>query len=78
MPNIIQPEKITDWISAGDIAVAIQVDVRLLPERPGEFFLTPETVRKLEQVRRDVEAKNIEVLKKVGKVYQLLETASGN
>ncbi len=68
--------RITEWITSGPYAVAVEVDATLFPERPGEPYLTPQVVRFLEQVARDARAGNLEALKKAGKVFVQLEHAS--
>jgi hypothetical protein len=62
-------ERITEWISGGAFAVAVEVEATFLPDRPTEPYLTPETVRFLEKVEALATAGDVEALKKVGKVY---------
>jgi hypothetical protein len=68
-------EKIVEWIAAGDYAVAVEVEALFFSERPGEPYLTPQTVRFLEQVAKDAEAGNIESLRKAGQVFVQLSKA---
>ena len=62
-------ERITEWISGGTYAVAVEVEATFLPDRPTEPFLAPETVRFLEKVEALAAAGDVEALKKIGKVY---------
>lgn len=68
---------ITEWITGGPYAVAVEVEAIFFTDRPGEPFLTPQTVRFLEQVARDARAGEVEALKKVGKVFVQLDGANG-
>ncbi len=65
--------KLTEWVAGDRYVVAVEIEATLFPERPGEPFLTPQTVRLLEQVARDARAGNVEALKKVGKVFVQLD-----
>jgi hypothetical protein len=59
----------TEWVAGGRYVVAVEIEATIFPERPGEPFLTPQTVRFLEQVARDARAGNLEALTKIGKVF---------
>lgn len=61
--------KLTEWVAGGRYVVAVEIEATIFPERPGEPFLTPQTVRFLEQVARDARAGNLEALTKSGKVF---------
>jgi hypothetical protein len=78
MPSgaVREKTRITEWITSGPYAVAVEVDATLFPDRPGEPYLTPEAVRFLEQVARDARAGNLEALKKVGRVFVQLDQVS--
>ena len=65
--------RVTEWIAGGRYVVAVEIEATILPERPGEPFLTPQTVRFLDQIARDARAGNVEVLKKIGKVFVQLD-----
>lgn len=69
-------EVVTEWIAAGALAVAVEVESTMYPNRPGEPFLTPETVRRLESLSRLAEAGNVESLRKAGQVYVRLPAAT--
>ena len=60
---------ITEWVTGGSYAVAVEVEATVFDDRPGEPFLTPQTVRFLEQVAKDAREGNIESLSRVGKVF---------
>jgi hypothetical protein len=65
--------RLTEWVAGGPYVVAVEIEATIFPERPGEPFLTPQTVRLLEQVARDARACNVEALTKVGKVFVQLD-----
>jgi hypothetical protein len=65
--------RLTEWVAGGRYVVAVEIEATVFPERPGEPFLTPQTVRFLEQVARDARAGNLETLTKIGKVFVQLE-----
>ena len=69
--------KITEWITGGPYAVAVEVEATLFQDRPGEPFLSPNTVRYLEQVARDARTGNVEALKKAGKLFVLMDGSNG-
>jgi hypothetical protein len=64
-----QKQRITEWIAGGRYAVAVDVEAMFLPDRPGEPFLTPDTVRHLEQVAREARAGNLAALRNAGRVF---------
>lgn len=57
--------------------MAVEIEATMLADRPGEPFLTPQTVQFLEQIAKDARAGNIDALKQVGKVFIQLEAANG-
>jgi hypothetical protein len=63
----------TEWVAGGRYVVAVEIEATIFPERPGQPFLTPQTVRFLEQVARDARASNLEALMKIGKVFVQLD-----
>ena len=65
--------RLTEWVAGGRYVVAVEIEATIVPERPGEPFLTPQTVRFLEQVARDARAGNLEALTKIGKVFVQLD-----
>jgi hypothetical protein len=69
-------ERITEWISSGPYAVAVEVEAVVYPDRPGEWFLTPETVRYLEKLTGQAAAGDLEALKQAGKVFVRLEQSA--
>ena len=69
--------RITEWVACGPYAVAVEVDAVSYLDRPGENFLSPETVRHLEKLEDLAAAGDIESLKKAGTVYVRLEEPSG-
>jgi hypothetical protein len=62
-------ERITEWITGGGYAVAVEVEATIFPDRLGKPYLSPETVRYLEKVEALAEAGDVEALKKAGTVY---------
>jgi hypothetical protein len=68
--------RLTEWVAGGRYVVAVEIEATIFPERPGEPFLTPQTVRLLEQVARDARAGNLEALRKAGKVFVQVEGAN--
>jgi hypothetical protein len=62
-------ERVTEWVAAGPYAVAVEVDAIIYPNRLDSPYLTPETVRHLEEVARLAEAGDVEALKRFGTVY---------
>jgi hypothetical protein len=66
----------TEWVAGGRYVVAVEIEATIFPERPGEPFLTPQTVRFLEQVARDARSGNLEALTKIGKVFVQLNVPS--
>ena len=69
-------EVIIEWITGGDYVVAVEIEATFLADRSGEPFLTPQTVRFLEQVAKDARAGNIEALQKAGRVFVQLDTSN--
>ena len=69
--------RLTEWVAGGRYVVAVEIEATVFPERPGEPFLTPQTVRFLEQVARDARAGNLEALTKIGKVFVQLDGLKG-
>ena len=71
-----EKSRLTEWVAGGRYVVAVEIEATIFPERPGEPFLTPQTVRFLEQVARDARAGNLEALTKIGKVFVQLDEPS--
>jgi len=69
MPSQERKQRITQWVTAGPYAVAIEVDAIFPVDDPSEPCLTPETVRFLEQVADWAEGGNVAALMRVGRVY---------
>src|SRR5262249_53076952 len=69
-------ERVTQWITGGPYAVAVEVDAVIYPERPGEPYLAPETVRFLEQLEKLAEAGDVGALQKAGDVFVRLRQLS--
>ncbi len=61
--------RLTEWVAGGRYVVAVEIEATIFPERPAEPFLTPQTVRFLEQVARYARAGNLEAITKIGKVF---------
>jgi hypothetical protein len=76
LPKKKRTERITEWVTGGCYAVAVEVEAIFLPDRPTEPYLTPETVRFLEKVEGMALVGDLAALKKIGKVYVQLEQAS--
>jgi hypothetical protein len=68
-------ERITEWVTGGAYAVAVEVEATFYPDRPGEPYLNPGTVRYLEKLEKFAEAGDRDVLKKAGTVYIRLREA---
>ena len=62
-------QRITQWVTGGPYAAAIEVDAIFPVDDPSEPCLTPETVRFLEQVADWAEGGNVAALMRVGRVY---------
>ena|SRR5216684_4050743 len=60
---------IKEWVTGGVYAVEVEVEAITYPERPGEPYFTPETVRYLEKLTRLAESGDLASLKKAGTVY---------
>ena len=69
LPKNKHTERITEWVSGGCYAVAVEVEAIFLPDRPTEPYLSPEAVRFLEKLADLATAGDVEALKKVGRVY---------
>lgn len=67
---------LTEWVAGGRYVVGVEIEATLFPDRPGQPFLTPQTVRFLEQVARDARAGNVDALRRVGKVFIQLDGAA--
>ncbi len=68
--SIDRTETATEWITGGDLAVAVEVDVVYPSDAPSEPTFRPETVRKLEHLRRCAERGDVAELERAGRVYQ--------
>ncbi len=64
--------KIERLIQRGKYAVAVEVDATFYPE-DDEAYLSAETCRLLDEVRRRAEAGDVEFLRQVGQVFELVE-----
>lgn len=62
-------QKIIQWVSGGDFAVAVEVDAVYPPDDPSDPCLTPQTVRWLEELAERAEAGDVEALRNAGTVY---------
>ncbi len=69
-------ERVTEWITGGPYAVAVEVDAVIYPDRLDAPYLKPETIRYLEELARRAEAGEVEALKKAGKVYVCISETS--
>jgi hypothetical protein len=69
-------EKMTEWVTGGDLAVAVEVEVVYPPDAPYEPCYRPETVRWLEHLRRCAEGGDLATLEQAGRVYQRSATTS--
>jgi hypothetical protein len=63
-------ERITEWISAGDLAVAVEVEAVYPSDAPNEPCYRPQTVNWLEHLRRCAERGDIAELERAGRVYE--------
>jgi hypothetical protein len=66
-------EKRKEWIHRGEYAVEVEIDVVYPYDDPSEACLEPKTVRFLDEVARKAEEGDLKYLRKVGKVFQLVE-----
>jgi hypothetical protein len=66
-------ERITEWVTGGSYAVAVEVEASIYPNRPDSPCLSREAILFLEKLARAAEAGEVETLKKAGTVYVLLE-----
>lgn len=62
-------EHVTEWVTGGSYAVAVDVEAIVFDDRPGECYFTPETVRLLEKLEALAEAGDAEALERAGTVY---------
>ena len=65
--------KIKRVIQRGRYAIAIEVDATFYPE-DDEAYLSAETCKLLDEVRRRAEEGDVDFLRKVGQVFELVET----
>jgi hypothetical protein len=68
-----QTGRITEWVTGGPYAVAVEVEIVIFPDRLGEPYLTPETARYLEKLAQLAEAGDVEALQQAGTVYVKLD-----
>jgi hypothetical protein len=64
--------KIKRVIQRGRYAVALEVDATFYPE-DDEAYLSAETCKLLDEIRRRAEAGDVEFLRKVGQVFELVQ-----
>jgi hypothetical protein len=64
--------KIKRIIQWGRYAVAVQVEALFYPE-DDEAYLSAETCRLLDEIRRRAESGDVEFLRTVGQVFELVE-----
>ena len=76
MTTIEARQRITQWVTGGPYAVAVEVDAIFPMDDPSEPCLTPETVRFLEQVADWAEEGNLAALMKVGRVYSRMSESA--
>ncbi len=69
-------ERIIEWVTGGRYAVAVEVEAIIYPDRLDAPYLTPQTVRYLEEVTKLAEAGDLEGLQKAGTVYIRLDELS--
>lgn len=77
MDTIPKTERVIEWVSGGDYAVAVEVDAVFPPDAPTEMCLRPETVRWLEHLADCAEQGDVASLESAGRVYEL-RTASAS
>ena len=70
--DVRRPSRIIQWVSGGQYAVAVEVDVVYPPDDPSEPCLAPATVRYLEELAERAEAGDVETLRRAGTVYTRL------
>lgn len=63
-------EKTTEWVSGGDLAVAVEVEVIYPPDAPHEPCYRPQTVNWLEHLRHCAERGDVAELERAGRVYE--------
>jgi len=67
-----QVHKIKRVIQRGRYAVAVEVDAVFYPE-DDEAYLSSETCKLLDEIRRRAEAGDVDFLRNVGQVFELVE-----
>ncbi len=65
-------ETATEWVSGGDLALAVEVEVVYAPDAPHEPSYRPETIRRLEHLQRCAERGDVAELERAGRVYRRL------
>ena len=65
----ITRRKITEWVSEGPYAVAVEIEAQFLPDQSDLPLLTPATVRYLEKVAADARKGDLDALRKAGRVF---------
>jgi hypothetical protein len=63
-------ERVTEWVSGGDLAVAVEVEAVYPPDAPNEPCYRPQTVRWLVYLRHCAERGEVAELERAGRVYQ--------
>lgn len=61
------------YIEAGGLVVVVDVPVIYAPEEPHEPLLEAPTIRLLDEITRRAEARDMDYLHRVGRVYELAE-----
>jgi hypothetical protein len=72
MKNDVQGQRIVQWVTGGNYAVAVEVEAVFPPDDPSEPCLTPQTVRYLEELAERAEEGDVEARRQAGKTYTLL------
>jgi len=72
-PSNRRRERRTRWVQRGQYAVEVEVEVVYPADDESEPCLEPATVRKLDEIARRAEQGDLSYLRKVGRVFQLID-----
>jgi hypothetical protein len=65
-----QREKRKRWVQRGEFAVEVEVEVVYPADAPWEPCLEPATIRWLDEVARKAEERDVEFLRRAGRLFQ--------
>lgn len=70
----IRRGKVKRYIETSDMVVVVEVPVIYAPEQPDEALLEAQTVRFLDEVTQHAQAGDRAWLRKVGRIYEPIQT----